>query len=97
VAGSTVSLWYTAEVVEVEDFEMDGVKTYKVLATKCGSCDCGCPTVLESDSTDELVVVGKIDELVMRSTEVQAHTGDGEVAVVIPRSLLIEAAKALRG
>ena len=76
---------------------MEDVRNYKVLATKCGSCGCGCPTVLESENTDELVVVGKIDELVMRSAAVQEHTGDGEIAVVIPRSLLIEAAKALRG
>jgi hypothetical protein len=80
----------------MEDSEMAGERTYKVLATKCGSCDCGCPTVLESGA-DELVVVGKIDELVMRSAAVQERTGEGEIAVVIPKSLLIEAAKALRG
>jgi hypothetical protein len=81
----------------VEVLIMDEVRNYKVLATKCGSCGCGCPTVLEGENTDDLVVVGKIDGLVMRSAAVQAHTGDGEVAVVIPKSLLIEAAKALRG
>lgn len=74
---------------------MDGVRTYKVLATKCGSCDCGCPTVLESESSEELVIVGKVDDTVMHSAAVRTRTGDGEFAVVIPKSLLIEAAKAL--
>lgn len=76
---------------------MDEVRSYKVLATKCGSCGCGCPTVLETENSDELVVVGKLDDLVTRSAAVQTHTGDGEIAVVIPKSLLIEAAKALLG
>jgi hypothetical protein len=76
---------------------MEAGKTYKVLATKCGSCDCGCPTVLEGENSDELVIVGKLDSVVLKNASVAEHTGDGEMAVVIPKSLLLEAAKALLG
>lgn len=74
---------------------MESGNNFKVLATKCGSCGCGCPTVLQSENSDELVIVGKIDSFVAKNAAVAEHTGDGEVAVVIPRSLLLEAAKAL--
>lgn len=66
----------------------------KILATKCGSCGCGCPTIMESGA-DELVVVGKLDDFLSRNASVLQYTGDGEIAVVIPKSLLLEAAKAL--
>lgn len=71
-------------------------KNYKVIVSKCGSCDCGCPTVLEGDNPEELVIVGRLDSVVMANATVSQHTGDGETAIVIPRSLLLEAAKALR-
>lgn len=74
---------------------MEAGKNYKLLATKCGSCGCGCPTVLESENSDELVIVGKLDDLVAKNAAVLQYTGDGEIAVVIPKSLLLEAAKAL--
>lgn len=74
---------------------METGKSYKVLAKRCGSCDCGCPTVLESGNSDELVIVGKLDSVVMKNAAVAEHTGEGEIAVVIPKSLLLEAAKAL--
>lgn len=74
---------------------MENGKSYKVLVTKCGSCDCGCPTVFESDNADELVIVGKLDSVVTANAAVAEHTGDGEMAIVIPKSLLLEAAKAL--
>jgi hypothetical protein len=67
---------------------------FKLLATKCGSCDCGCPTILETEK-DELIVVGKLDVTTSENTTIRQYTGDGEMAVVIPKSLLIEAAKAL--
>jgi hypothetical protein len=41
------------------------------------------------------VVVGKLDAAVLNSPDVQRHTGDGEIAVVIPKRLLVQAAKAL--
>jgi hypothetical protein len=65
-----------------------------VLATRCGSCGCGCPTILETEK-DELIVVGKLDANTSENTTIRQYTGDGEMAVVIPKTLLIEAAKAL--
>ena len=59
-------------------------------------CDDGrCPTVMEGGSPEDLVVVGKLDATVLNSKAVLKHTGEGEIAVVIPKRLLIEAAKAL--
>jgi hypothetical protein len=75
----------------------DGSKQdYKVLAKDCGSGGRGCPTVMEGGTPDDVVIVGKLDAMVLNSATVQKHTGEGEIAVVIPKSLLIEAAKALR-
>lgn len=67
---------------------------YRVLAKDCRGA--GCPTVMEGGSPDDLVIVGKLDAIVLNSATVIKHTGEGEIAVVIPKSLLIEAAKALR-
>ena len=72
-----------------------GAKGHRVLAKVCGSCGCGCPTVLESENSDDLVIVGKLDAEVLNSSAVLKHTGKGEIAVVIPKSLLLEAARAL--
>lgn len=66
---------------------------HRVLAKACGGC--GCPTVLEGGNGDDLVIVGKLDAAVLNSAAVLKHTGAGEIAVVIPKSLLIEAARAL--
>ena len=66
-----------------------------MLAKACRACGCGCPTVLEGTSPNDLVIVGKLDASVLNSAAVQRHTGEGEIAVVIPKSLLIEAARAL--
>lgn len=68
---------------------------FRVLATRCGSCGCGCPTVLESENADELVIVGKLNAQIADNEEVKRFLGEGESAVVIPKSLLIEAAKSL--
>jgi hypothetical protein len=74
----------------------DAGRTFKLVATvKCGSCGCGCPTVLEADNGDDLVIVGRLDEIVARASAVKQHVGDGEIAVVIPKSLLLQAAKSL--
>ena len=51
--------------------------------------------VLETENGDDLVIVGKLDEIVARAAAVKQHVGEGEMAVIIPRSLLLEAAKAL--
>ncbi len=68
---------------------------HKVLAKLCGSCGCGCPTVLEGVTPEDLVIVGRLDPDVLNSAAVLKHTGIGEIAVVIPKSLLIQAARAL--
>lgn len=56
----------------------------------------GCPAIMEGDNPDELVVVGKLKEDVLNSEAVRKQTGEGEIAVVIPRDLLLKAAKALK-
>ena len=75
---------------------MEEAGRFKLVATvKCGSCGCGCPTVLEAENGDDLVIVGKLDEIASRAEAVKQHVGAGEIAVVIPKSLLLEAAKSL--
>jgi hypothetical protein len=68
---------------------------HKVLAKACGACGCGCPTVLEGGNPDDLVIVGRLDAAVLNSAAVRKHTGEGEIAVVIPKRLLLDAARAL--
>ena len=70
-------------------------ESFKVVATRCGSCGCGCPTVLETGNPDELVIVGRLDAQILETKSVKKHIGEDEIAVVIPRSLLLEAAKNL--
>jgi hypothetical protein len=80
----------------MEDAVEEAERTFKLVATvKCGSCGCGCPTVLEADNGEDLVIVGKLDDFVAKASAVRQHVGDGEIAVVIPKSLLLEAAKSL--
>ena len=67
---------------------------FAVIAKECKGA-AACPTVLESRNSEELVIVGKLDAFVLNSPDVQKHTGDGEIAVVIPKSLLMQAARAL--
>jgi hypothetical protein len=50
---------------------------------------------MEGGTADDLVIVGKLDAVVLNSKAVQKHTGEGEIAVVIPKSLLLEAARSL--
>ena len=72
-----------------------GFQRFKLLATvKCGSCGCGCPTVLEADNGD-LVIVGKLDSDIAAVEAVKQYIGEGETAVTIPRSLLLQAVKSL--
>lgn len=72
-----------------------GDAEYSVIAKECGACGCGCPTVMEGGEPDDLIIVGKLDAVVLNSEAVRKHTGEGEIAVVIPKSLLLQAAKAL--
>jgi hypothetical protein len=70
-------------------------KKFNVLATRCGSCGCGCPTIFESEDGESLVIVGTVDEITAATSAIREKTGVGEAAVVIPKSLLLEAAKHL--
>jgi hypothetical protein len=70
-------------------------KKFSVVATRCGNCGCGCPTILESEDGESLVIVGTVDEIASAAGAVREKTGTGEAAVVIPKSLLLEAAKLL--
>ncbi len=38
---------------------------------------------------------GRLDAAVLNSAAVRKHTGEGEIAVVIPKRLLLDAARAL--
>ena len=73
----------------------DASKGFRLVATMRCTDSCCCPTVLEADNSDDLVIVGKLDETVARASAVKQHVGEGEIAVVIPKSLLLEAAKSL--
>jgi hypothetical protein len=65
-------------------------KEFRVLATRCGSCGCGCPTIMEGPE-DSIVIIGSISNALVEAAAVREKTGSGESAVVIPKSLLIEA------
>lgn len=66
---------------------------YRVIVSSCSFG--GCPTIMEGGKPDELVVVGKLNADVLNSDAVRKQTGEGEIAVVIPRSLLVKATKLL--
>ena len=68
---------------------------FKILATLCGSCGCGCPTIMESASGDDVVIVGLTQSDLLSHAAVTGKIGEGEAAVVIPKSLLLEALKKL--
>jgi hypothetical protein len=67
---------------------------FRVLATRCGSCGCGCPTILDAPD-DNVVIIGSSISSLLNAAAVKEKTGVGEGAVVIPRSLLLEALAAL--
>ncbi len=67
---------------------------YRILATRCGSCGCGCPTIMEAGD-DSIVIVGTSASALLEAAAVKEKTGAGEAAVVIPKSLLIEALRSL--
>lgn len=67
---------------------------FRVVASLCGSCGCGCPTIMDAGD-DAVIVVGSTTNVLAHAAAVKGRTGEGEAAVVIPRSLLIEAAQAL--
>ena len=68
---------------------------FRVLATRCGSCGCGCPTIMEAPN-DSIVIIGSTANLLVENAAVNEKIGNGEAAVVIPKSLLIEALRSLR-
>ncbi len=66
---------------------------YRIIADAC--CTGGCPAIMEGSNADELVIVGKLDADVLNSEAVRKQTGEGEIAVTIPRKLLVKAAKSI--
>ena len=68
---------------------------FTVLASLCGSCGCGCPTLMESADGKSIVVVGEIDSSLLENKSVSDKVGKGETAVVIPKSVLLEAIKTM--
>ncbi len=67
---------------------------FRVLVKDCTMG--ACPAIFEGRDTDDLVVVGRLDAEALNSEAVLRQTGEGEIAVVIPRRLLLRAAKLLR-
>ena len=68
---------------------------FRILATRCGSCGCGCPTIMEA-ADGSIVIVGSVANSLLEAAAVKEKTGAGEAAVVIPKSLLTEALQSLR-
>ena len=63
---------------------------FRVLATRCHTSSC-CPTIMESADGEEVVIVGGIASAILASATVQERVGSKEAAVVIPKSLFLEA------
>ena len=68
---------------------------FRVLATRCGSCGCGCPTIMEAPD-DSIVIIGSTANFLVDNAVVKEKIGNSEAAVVIPKSLLIEALRSLQ-
>lgn len=69
--------------------------TFRVLATRCHTSSC-CPTIMESGTGEDIVIVGNAASALLRAQSVTAKVGEGEAAIVIPRGLLLEAVEALK-
>jgi hypothetical protein len=67
----------------------------RILATLCHTATC-CPTVIESQNSDEIIIVGDAVSALLASPIVTAKIGQSEAAVVIPKDLLLEAMRVLR-
>ena len=68
--------------------------TLRVLAARCHTDSC-CPVIMECQESDEIVIVGDALNDLLASPDVKRKIGEGEAAVVIPRTLLLEALKKL--
>jgi len=62
----------------------------RILATRCHTDSC-CPAIMESSDGEEVVIVGGATGALLASSSVRARVGTGEAAVVIPKSLFLEA------
>lgn len=62
----------------------------RVLAIRCHTSSC-CPAIMVSPDGQELVIVGSVASALLANSSVQKRLGAGEAAVVIPKSLLLEA------
>jgi ABC-type sulfate transport system substrate-binding protein len=69
------------------------VAHFKVVVAKPQTGGEGTSTVLEGEKGDELVIVGKLEAAVLEHATIKQHLGDDEIAIVIPKSLLLAAAK----
>ncbi len=70
---------------------------FRVLAARCHTSSC-CPTIMESPDGEEIVVVGGIGGALLSTETVKTRIGDQEAAVVIPKSVFLQACAAiLRG
>ncbi len=62
----------------------------RVLAIRCHTSSC-CPAIMAPPDGEDLVIVGSLASALLASASVQERVGAGEAAVVIPKSLLLEA------
>ena len=68
--------------------------TLRVLAARCHTDSC-CPIIMECHESDEIVIVGDALNDLLAFPDVKRKIGEGEAAVVIPRTLLFEALRKL--
>ncbi|MGA7325115.1 MAG: hypothetical protein WBX25_11665 [Rhodomicrobium sp.] len=66
----------------------------RVLAGRCHTDSC-CPTIMESETGEEIVIVGLTAHDLLTSRAVTEKVGRDEAAIVIPRDLFLEAVKTL--
>lgn len=68
---------------------------FRILAaTRCHTDSC-CPAVMESADGENIVIVGSAVSALLSSASVKQRVGEGEAAVAIPKSLLLEAFNAM--
>ncbi len=66
----------------------------RALAAYCRTDSCR-PVIMERQEGDEIVIAGDASNDLLASADVKRQIGEGEAAVVIPGTLLIEALRKL--
>jgi hypothetical protein len=66
----------------------------RILAARCHTSSC-CPTIMGSADGEEVVIVGSVASALLASASVKDRVGAEEAAVVIPKSLFLEAYDAM--